>query len=85
MDDAERDQVLARLDNRTKRVDEHIDRFEDKLKEHEEQLDDHESRIQTTESDVRNAKVLLGALGTGLLAMLSNISAKVLSILPILR
>lgn len=85
MDERERDQVLARLDTRTKRVDEHIDRFEKVLDEHEKQLDDHESRIQTNENNIKDGKVIIGTIGSALLAGITGLAAKVAGLLPFLK
>lgn len=85
MDDSERDQILARLDARTKRVDEHLDRFEDKFDEHEEKLDNHDERISDNEDAVRDGRRLASALGAAIIAGISGIGAKLAGFLAFLK
>lgn len=50
MDDKERDEILYRLDERTKRVDDHLNRLDRRVESNANELDNHEERITNTES-----------------------------------
>lgn len=77
MDDQERDEILYRLDTRTKRVDEHINRLDERLDEHEAVLNDHDEQLSEHENTIDNMRKVGGGIGSAILALLGGIGAKI--------
>lgn len=73
MDDSERDEILYRLDERTKRVDERLTQLDERVSENEEDIDVIAARAQRNESALNFGKGVLGVLATAL----SGLAAKV--------
>lgn len=83
MDQQERDELLWRLDERTKKVDDHLSRLDERLEEAEEDIDEHDEKISSNEDSIRVIKKAASAGGTGIFAFLSAIGAKVAGLLHI--
>lgn len=83
MDERQRDEILWRLDERTKRVDDHLERLDRRVAEAENELDEHDNRIQVNEEQLS----LIAKAGGGTLAFLtttiSAIAAKLAGIIKI--
>lgn len=63
MDEQERDELLWRLDERTKRVDENLDRLHEKTKENRDAIDELEEIVGEHESEIALARKALLGLG----------------------
>lgn len=75
MDEQEREEILYRLDERTKRVDDYLERHDRRISALETVSDDHEERLSDGENFRSN--VWTGAKGTGaaVIAFLSGAGA----------
>lgn len=70
MDEKERDEILYRLDERTKRVDDHLKRLDERVSEVESELEKQDHRITQNES-------MLGTIDRAVKFVLSTIVASV--------
>lgn len=77
MDKKEHEEILYRLDERTKRVDEHLNRLDERVAENSEKLANHDDRIQSNTADVKTGKGLLAFIA----AAISGIVAKLAGML----
>lgn len=77
MDDKERDEILYRLDERTKRVDDHLNRLDKRVAQNEESIEDLHDEVQSNADDISTAKKVLG----GLVTLLSGALAKVFKVI----
>lgn len=83
MQDKERDEILYRLDERTKRVDEHLDRLERRIANIEKQTDAHEERINDNEDAISTARKGVAGVGSALLAAIGGAAARIAGVLQI--
>jgi t-SNARE complex subunit (syntaxin) len=73
MKEDERDEILYRLDERTKRVDEHLNRLDERVEENEQTIDNIDSRLSDAEKDVNTAKGVLAFLSAGVSAIIAKV------------
>lgn len=64
MDEQEKEEILYRLDERTKRVDNHLARLDNRVSEAEEELQQIKTETHRNSRDITYGKGLIGALGT---------------------
>jgi chaperonin cofactor prefoldin len=69
MDEQEKEEILYRLDERTKRVDNHLARLDNRVSENEDELRDLKSKTTKNTRDINYGKGLIGAIGTTTLAL----------------
>lgn len=77
MDERERDEILWRLDERTKRVDDHLNRLDKRMEDVEESVEQHDDRINDNENSIDTImKAGGGAIGlvtTSLSALIAHV------------
>jgi len=83
MDSKERDEILYRLDERTKRVDDHLARLDERLKNVEIDVEDHDYRINENEDDLEIITKTTKSIGGTAVAILSAIFAKLIGVLEV--
>lgn len=76
MDEKEKEEVLYRLDERTKRVDEHLTRLDDRIQKNRENLQNHDKRIDDNEASLWAVGKVVQGIGGALLALFSGLGAK---------
>lgn len=64
MDEQEKEEILYRLDERTKRVDNHLARLDNRVSENEDELKELKSQTNRNSRDISYGKGLIGAIGT---------------------
>lgn len=75
MDDQEMEEILYRLDERTKRVDEHLDRLDRQVRENRQTNQDHEERITDNEHTLGTMSRGLKGLAGAVMALFSGAGA----------
>lgn len=83
MDDKEQEEILYRLDERTKRVDEYLDRHSMRIAALEETADDHEERLSDGENFRSNVWTGAKGFGAAVLAAISGAGAWIAGIFHI--
>lgn len=77
MDEEEREEILIRLDERTKKVDDTIERLEQRTRENSEAIETNAEQIQANSDQLKAGKGIIGFIGM----ILSGLAAKVVGIL----
>lgn len=83
MDDQEQEEILYRLDERTKRVDDHLNRLDRRVAENEREIEDHDERISQNEDSVNTARKAVGGLGAALTAGAGGTIAKLAGLIKL--
>ena len=73
MDSKEHEEILYRIDERTKQIKSEIDRVEERQKKQKKKINELESDTQKNSSDIKVGKAILGAIGTAVTALLAKI------------
>lgn len=77
MKESERDEILWRLDERTKKVDDHLERLDQRVEENEKQLDKHNNRITDNEATLETVTKAGGGLIGFIVTTVSGILAHI--------
>lgn len=77
MQEREKEEILYRLDERTKRVDENLDRLDDRVTENSAQIDSLETTSDRNRRDIQYGKAIIGFLSM----VVSSVTAKVVGLL----
>lgn len=83
MDEKERDEILYRLDERTKRVDDHLDRLDKRLEVLENEVEVHDERIADNEDWIQTANKAATYGGSTVLAGISALLARLAGFIKI--
>lgn len=83
MDQKDRDEILWRLDERTKRVDDHLNRLDERLEEAESAISDNKENISDNSDSISLIKKTTRAAGVLITAAISGIGAKVAGLLQL--
>lgn len=81
MDDSEHEEILYRLDERTKRVDDHLNRLDRRLAEAEEELDHLDERVDENRNTLTILTKGAASIGTIITAGISGIFAKLFGLI----
>lgn len=73
MDDEERDEILIRVDERTKRIDEHLTDLEKDINEVENDMADVRKNTMRNSTDIKTGKGILAGLATITSALLAKV------------
>lgn len=73
MDEDERDEILYRLDTRTKRVDNHLNRLDERVENVENDVDKLENIARSNKQDINAGKGIIGALAAALTAAVGKV------------
>lgn len=77
MDEQEKEEVLYRLDERTKRVDEKFDKLERQVAKNEKQIRDNKETVEYHDTTLNHIKWVVGGIGSILVATISGIMSLV--------
>lgn len=83
MDSREQEEILYRLDERTKRVDEKLNDLDERVAENSVTIENHDERISENEDNLNTAWHVIRGIGAGLLAIFSGAGAKLAGLLHI--
>lgn len=76
MDEKEQDEILWRVDERTKRIDDHLENIDGRVQENGEDINEVQKDVQKNENDINTIKAAGGGIFTLLTAGLSGALAK---------
>lgn len=75
MDQNERDEILYRLDERTKKVDDHLERLDQRVAENEERIDELTTTVNKNSGNIKVAKRALAVLASAATAIAARVFA----------
>lgn len=81
MDSVEQEEILYRLDERTKRVDEQLERINSSIEKHDKEINSLHSKIVENENSINNMSSAAKIGGATLLAIISGIGAKIFGLI----
>lgn len=74
MDEQEIEEILYRLDERTKRVDENLDRIDRLARQNRKRMQELNLKVQSNEEDIKRGKGALAIIGTAMSGVLAKIA-----------
>lgn len=74
MNDDERDEILIRVDERTKRIDDALSNLRDDISENEQDIDAVEEKVTSNSTDIKTGKGILAGLATLTSALLAKVA-----------
>lgn len=74
MEEKERDEILYRLDERTKRVDDHLNRLDERVSKNEQQINKNDDRITRNSSFLDTIWTATKATGAVVAGLISGIA-----------
>lgn len=83
MDEKEQEEILYRLDERTKRVDDHLNRLDSRVRKNRQSLNNHDERISENENFLATIWRVTKATGAAMVGLVSGIGAQVAGILQL--